>query len=69
MRLVNLLGTKLSANGLDTKLIIYDHNWDNLDYASNILASDNVSELVDGTAFHCYGGDFKVSGRHFMLCN
>ena len=44
-----------------TKLIIYDHNWDDLSYASSVLDptdSDNsdVPAFVDGVAFHCYAG-------------
>ena len=41
--------------GLDsTKLLIYGHNWDDLDYASSILSDEESAPNVGGVAFHCY---------------
>ena len=59
LELVKLLSDKLKQVNVETKSIIYDHNWDNLDYATSILKDNSVD--VDGTAFHCYGGDYKVT--------
>ena len=59
LELVKSLSEKLKQINAETKIIIYDHNWDNLDYAASILKDSSVD--VDGTAFHCYGGDYKVT--------
>lgn len=40
--------------GLSTKIFAYDHNWDRIDYAFDIM--DFASEAVDGMAWHWYGG-------------
>ena len=56
------MAEKFKEVEVDTRIIIYDHNWDNLDYARDILKTD-TAKLVDGTAFHCYGGDYKAPGQ------
>ena len=45
--LVKRLAARLSSSSLSTKIVVYDHNWDNLDYARQILSS-NVASLVYG---------------------
>ncbi|MEU8234471.1 ricin-type beta-trefoil lectin domain protein [Actinoplanes sp. NPDC048967] len=52
--IINNLAPKLRAAGLSTKILGYDHNWDDQDYpkAVNAGAGDNVA----GSAWHCYGG-------------
>lgn len=50
------LGPALSAAGLTTKLILYDHNADQPDYPTDILDDPAVKGLVAGSAFHLYGG-------------
>ncbi|WP_423188979.1 glycoside hydrolase family 30 protein [Alkalibacterium sp. f15] len=39
---------------LDTKIFGYDHNWDRVDYAFDIL--DYARDSFDGIAWHWYGG-------------
>ena len=51
------LGPALATAGLDTRIVIYDHNWDVTDYALTILNDPVAKSYVDGTAFHCYAGD------------
>ena len=58
---VKLLANQFQMLDLDTKLIIYDHNWDNTEYSVSILKSD-MGEYVEGVAWHCYGGDYKAPG-------
>lgn len=41
-------------HGLTTKILAYDHNWDRIDYAFDIL--DEAGQSVDGIAWHWYGG-------------
>jgi glucosylceramidase len=45
----------LSAAGLNTKVLVYDHNWDRPDYPENVLMSQNLSQIA-GVAWHGYGG-------------
>ena len=45
----------LSAASLNTKVLVYDHNWDRPDYAENVLMNQNLSQIA-GVAWHGYGG-------------
>jgi glucosylceramidase len=54
------LGPKFSAAGINAKIILYDHNWDNTNYAISILNDDQTKGYVAGTAFHGYGGDVSA---------
>jgi glucosylceramidase len=48
----------LAANGIATKVLVYDHNWDRPDYPDTVF-SDPVlaaSSQIAGTAWHGYGG-------------
>jgi glucosylceramidase len=53
---INQLAPKLASAGLSTKILTYDHNWDNTSYAREVLNS-SVGKYVAGSAWHCYGGD------------
>lgn len=53
----NYLGPLLAEEGLDTKIIVYDHNWDNTDYAISILNDTEASQYIAGSAFHAYAGN------------
>ncbi|CAH1780676.1 unnamed protein product, partial [Owenia fusiformis] len=46
------LGPRLSATS--TKIIIYDHNWDNTAFTTGILNDQATKAFVDGSAWHCY---------------
>ncbi len=51
------LGPAIENAGLNTRLLLLDHNWDLANYPLSILADANAYAYVDGTAFHCYAGD------------
>ncbi|MDR2496647.1 MAG: glucosylceramidase [Tannerellaceae bacterium] len=55
----NHLGPAFSKAGLATKIIIFDHNCDRPDYPLSILADSTISQYVDGSGFHHYGGDIS----------
>lgn len=55
--IANNLGPTLAQNGLSTKILGYDHNWDNPGYPTTILNNSTAASYVSGTAWHCYGGD------------
>jgi glucosylceramidase len=48
----------LSANNIDTKLLVYDHNWDRSDYPDSVLSDPTLknSAQIAGIAWHGYGG-------------
>ncbi len=52
----NHLGPALRAAGLDTKILIWDHNWDKWRYPLTVLGDAEARAFVHGTAFHCYAG-------------
>ncbi|WP_311136700.1 glycoside hydrolase family 30 protein [Hymenobacter cellulosilyticus] len=56
----NHVGPALRAAGLNTKIILYDHNTDRIDYPMAILADPVASQYVDGSAFHLYAGNINA---------
>jgi glucosylceramidase len=60
----------LTANGLATRVLVYDHNWDRPDYPDAVLSDPAIagSPLVAGVAWHGYGGSpgamTAVAERH-----
>lgn len=53
------LGPAFEKAGLETKILVLDHNWDLWNYPMTILSDPNARKYVDGVAFHCYAGDVK----------
>ena len=56
----NNLGPAFQAAGIDTKIVVYDHNCDRSDYPLSILNDAAASNFIDGSAFHLYAGDITV---------
>ncbi|MGZ3851555.1 MAG: glycoside hydrolase family 30 protein [Flavisolibacter sp.] len=56
----NNLGPAFRAAGIETKIIVYDHNCDRPDYPLEILNDATARSFVDGSAFHLYGGDVSA---------
>jgi glucosylceramidase len=56
----NHLGPAFESGNLQTKIIVYDHNWDNTNYAISILSDPDVSRYVAGSAFHGYAGNVSA---------
>ena len=56
----NYLAPRFKANNIKTKIIIYDHNLDHPEYATQILSDNTTYNLVDGSAFHLYAGDINT---------
>ncbi|PKP47424.1 MAG: glucan endo-1,6-beta-glucosidase [Bacteroidetes bacterium HGW-Bacteroidetes-11] len=54
------LGPKFTAAGLKTKIITYDHNWDEPNYPITILNDPAAKQYVAGSAFHAYAGDVSA---------
>ena len=52
----NHLGPTFEQAGVDTKIIIYDHNCDRPDYPISIMDDPEAKKYITGSAFHLYGG-------------
>lgn len=50
------LGPAMVAAGLKTKVMAYDHNWDQPDYPETVLKDPKAGALAAGTAWHHYAG-------------
>ncbi len=55
VNVINTLAPKLRAAGLSTKILGYDHNWDDTTYPQTVNSGAGAN--VAGSAWHCYGGD------------
>jgi glucosylceramidase len=61
----NNLGPAFMKSGLTTKIILFDHNLDRIDYPLSMLNDPEVAKYADGTAFHHYGGDiYAMNNLH-----
>jgi glucosylceramidase len=51
------LGPAFRRARLTTKIMIFDHNWDLLEFPAAVLSDAQAASFAAGTATHCYGGD------------
>ena len=66
----NYLAPQFKANGIKTKILIYDHNLDHPEYATSILSDPDAYNVVDGSAFHLYAGVIStMSSVHSQFPN
>jgi glucosylceramidase len=54
------LGPAFASQGITTKILAWDHNWDNTDFATIVLGDPGASPYVAGTAWHAYGGQVSA---------
>ena len=54
--LANYLGPAFRDAHLKTKILVFDHNWDLIDYPIEVLGDAKAASFATGTATHCYGG-------------
>lgn len=57
------LGPAFEKEGIKTKILTYDHNWDNTIYASYVLSHPKASKYVAGSAWHFYGGKHEAMSQ------
>lgn len=50
------LGPAFQEAGIDTKIVVYDHNADRPDYPITVMQDSIAYPFIDGSAFHLYGG-------------
>ncbi len=56
----NHLGPLMDRETPQTRLLDWDHNWNEPESPSAVLADSKASPYVDGVAWHCYGGDVSA---------
>jgi glucosylceramidase len=56
----NHLGPAFQAAGINTKIIVWDHNCDNPNYPITVLNDAGAKAFIDGSAFHLYSGDISA---------
>ncbi|HVS95623.1 MAG TPA: glycoside hydrolase family 30 beta sandwich domain-containing protein [Puia sp.] len=54
------LGPAFHAAGINTKIIVWDHNCDVPSYPEYIFGDAAAAQYVDGSAWHLYGGDISA---------
>ncbi len=50
------LGPAFQKAGIQTKILVYDHNLDHPAYVLSILKDPEANKYIDGSAWHLYGG-------------
>src|SRR5260370_42441818 len=81
IKFVKLLGSKLEAKGLKTRIFVHDHNWAlhptdrkavggdatmaPLASATKILSDREAARYFACTALHCYNGDAALMNRTY----
>jgi len=61
--LVKLIGKRFKEEGIKTKIVVFDHNWNNADYAIKVMSDPEANKFIDGSAFHAYGGNVAAQGK------
>jgi glucosylceramidase len=56
----NHLGPAFAAAGIDTKIILFDHNCDHPNYPLAILRDPEAAKYADGSGFHLYRGEITA---------
>ncbi|MDQ2810505.1 MAG: RICIN domain-containing protein [Actinomycetota bacterium] len=73
------LGPAIQSAGLSTKIIGYDHNWNDTAFPETILGDPAAGPYTAGVAWHCYAGDpsaqttvhnaFPAKDTYFTECS
>ncbi|MCC6286618.1 MAG: glucosylceramidase [Chitinophagaceae bacterium] len=56
----NHIGPAFQTAGINTKIVIYDHNCDKPDYPISVLNDAAAKAFINGSAFHLYAGDISA---------
>ena len=61
--LANYLGPAFREAKLKTKILVFDHNWDLIEYPLEVLSDAKAASFAAGTATHCYGGNVTAQNE------
>ncbi len=50
------LGPAFRDFGIKSKILVFDHNWDQIEFPVTVLDDTKAAAYAAGTAIHCYGG-------------
>ncbi|WP_327315775.1 discoidin domain-containing protein [Streptomyces sp. NBC_01235] len=56
-QLIQEIGQAFAANGISTKILAWDHNWDVPSYPEGIFSDPAASKYTAGTGWHIYSGN------------
>jgi glucosylceramidase len=59
----NNLGPEFKAQGIKTKIILFDHNCDNPEYSISILTDPAAQKYIAGSGFHLYAGQITALSK------
>lgn len=59
-RFARLVAGEFQAHGIVTRIVCYDHNWDEPGYPLSVFADTGAAAVVSGSAFHAYAGDVSA---------
>lgn len=57
------LGPAFAKNNVKTRILEWDHNWDQPDSPLAFFARADAAKYTAGTAWHCYAGDVSAQSR------
>jgi len=57
------LGPVFKREGIETRVLDWDHNWDHPEQPLTVLADAKARAFVSGVAWHCYGGDVSAQAQ------
>jgi glucosylceramidase len=57
------LGPAFREARLKTKLMVFDHNWDLLEFPIKLLSDSEAAPFTAGVAIHCYGGSVTAQSE------
>jgi glucosylceramidase len=57
------LGPALERAKLPTRVLEWDHNWDQPEQPETVLRDPAASRYIPGIAWHCYGGDVAAQAH------
>ncbi|MBC8378382.1 MAG: hypothetical protein H8E62_04325 [Planctomycetes bacterium] len=60
IQLIEEVGPKFQAAGIDTKIVAYDFNWNNTSFPLTVLADPEARSYIDGVAWHHYAGNVSA---------
>ena len=61
--LANYLGPVFRDAKLKTKILVFDHNWDLIEYPLEVLSDPKAAAFAAGAATHCYGGNVTAQNE------